>query len=217
MLKTMIFLDGSWFDAAVKRICLSGGEDRIYIEHVQFAPINQGIVAHIKGALGFDVDLVRTYCAAGHPDPETVGPRSRDHADRIAAGWAAVKKTPCMALELFPYNYGRREFPAFDDRTDGFVAKEKCVDVALATKMLYFAAIPAAYDVAVLITGDRDYVPVLHAVRSLGKRTMLASFLDLPSCSQDLKTESAMGDLWDIPALDLAPALKRNGDGQAAR
>jgi len=27
-------------------------------------------------------------------------------------------------------------------------AKEKCVDVALATKMLYFAALPAAYDVA---------------------------------------------------------------------
>jgi hypothetical protein len=82
--------------------------------------------------------------------------------------------------------------------------------------MLYFAAIPAAYDVAVLISGDRDYKPVLRAVRSLGKRTMLASFLELSSCAHDLKSNSAMGDLWDIPPLDLGSALKRI-DGQVVR
>jgi len=64
--------------------------------------------------------------------------------------------------------------------------RRSCVDVALATKMLYFAALPAAYDVAVLVTGDQDYVPVVRAVRSLGKRTMLASFLEVDACARVL-------------------------------
>ena len=229
MLKTMVFLDGSWFDTAVKEICRQKGlPRRILIEHVDLRSIQQAVAGHIRDALGFDVDLVRTYCVAGHPDPDTVGPDSKDNSVRIAAGWDTLGRLPCTVVELYPYSYGGREFPSADTKTDRqavpgetksdrAAVKEKCVDVALATKMLYFAAIPAAYDVAVLISGDRDYKPVLRAVRSLGKRTMLASFLELPSCAHDLKAKTAMGDLWDIPPLDLAPALKRNGDGQVAR
>ena len=75
--------------------------------------------------------------------------------------------------------------------------------------MLYFAAVPAAYDLAVLVTGDSDFLPVIEAVRNLGKRTMLASFLELPSCAEKLKRDEALGSLWDLPPLDLEPVLKR--------
>ena len=33
------------------------------------------------------------------------------------------------------------------------------MDVALATSLLYYATIPDAYDLAVVVIGDRDYIP----------------------------------------------------------
>jgi len=205
-----MFIDGSWFDAGVKELCKAEGADRVFVEHVQFPPIWAATTKHIRDALGFEVDLVRTYCVAGHPDPETVGPCSRTTAEIIATGWAELRQVPCLSVETYPYDYHRREFPRIA-RTSGQAesrGKEKCVDVALATKMLYFAAVPAAYDVAILVSGDSDYAPVLRAVRSLGKRAMLATFLDSKSCAFDFKRDEAMGDLWDIRPLDLGPVIK---------
>jgi len=156
------------------------------------------------------VDLVRAYCLAGYPDPNTVGPNSRNDAEEIEQGWEGMRKIPGMELELFPYDYGREEFtknrPGFDPSAagpKGPLRKEKCVDVALATKMLYLAALPGAYDVAVIVTGDRDYTPVLRAVRDLGKRTMLAWIDGLNSCSAEFRDER----LWDLPPLDLSAVL----------
>ena len=39
---------------------------------------------------------------------------------------------------------------------------EKCIDIALAVEMMHYAAVPRAYDVAVLVTGDK-----VRAVRRL--------------------------------------------------
>lgn len=74
--------------------------------------------------------------------------------------------------------------------------------------MLYLAALPSAYDVAVLLSGDLDYSPALRAVRALGKRTMVASLFG--SCAGDLKKDSSLGDLYDVPALDVEAFLFRD-------
>ena len=37
--------------------------------------------------------------------------------------------------------------------------QEKCVDISLAVEMLSLATVPDAYDIAVIITGDKDFVP----------------------------------------------------------
>jgi CspA family cold shock protein len=49
------------------------------------------------------------------------------------------------------------------------------VDISLATAVLYYAAIPYAYDIAVVVIGDQDFKPVLQHVRRLGKRVAIAS------------------------------------------
>jgi hypothetical protein len=41
--------------------------------------------------------------------------------------------------------------------------------------MLYFAAIPFAYDIAIAVVGDQDFKPVLQHVRRLGKRVAIGS------------------------------------------
>jgi cold shock CspA family protein len=48
--------------------------------------------------------------------------------------------------------------------------------------MLYFAAIPYAYDIAIAVIGDSDFIPVLQNVRRLGKRVAIASIRE--SCSK---------------------------------
>jgi hypothetical protein len=63
---------------------------------------------------------------------------------------------------------------------------EKCVDIQLAVEMLHYATIgntgidrnkshDAAYDVAILLSGDKDFIPALVRTRQKGKRTAVVS------------------------------------------
>ncbi|KAL7539627.1 hypothetical protein ACHAWF_006462 [Thalassiosira exigua] len=52
---------------------------------------------------------------------------------------------------------------------------EKCVDIQLAVEMLHFATVPNAYDVAILLSGDKDFVPALVRTRQKGKQVCIAS------------------------------------------
>ena len=68
---------------------------------------------------------------------------------------------------------------------------EKGVDVALVTDMLSMA-FKNAYDVAVLVSGDNDYIRAVEEIKRLGKRVEIASFEHNPEdntkfISADLK------------------------------
>lgn len=62
-----------------------------------------------------------------------------------------------------PYNLTERAF-----------GSEKAVDVKLAVDLLELAPI---YDVAIIISGDGDYVPAVQSVKDKGKRVVNVSFL----------------------------------------
>src|SRR5690606_13387827 len=95
-----------------------------------------------------------------------------------------LKEEHHYEVELFPIDFRGRRIRSHDrDPSDPFEPREKCVDIALAASMLYYAAIPQVYDIAIVIIGDQDYVPVLQHVRRLGKRVAIASIRG--SCSQD--------------------------------
>jgi CspA family cold shock protein len=57
------------------------------------------------------------------------------------------------------------------------------VDIALASTLLYTAALPHSYDVAIAVLGDRDFTPALQDARTLGKRVAIASIKG--SCATD--------------------------------
>jgi len=65
--------------------------------------------------------------------------------------------------------YPLREFGA------GMRSKEKEVDISLATDMLLYGH-KNLYDVAVLVTGDKDYRPAIKAVKEMGKWVEVAGF-----------------------------------------
>ena len=47
--------------------------------------------------------------------------------------------------------------------------------MSLAATMLFYAAQPGAYDIAVLIGDDSDYAPALRKLRLMGKRVQVVS------------------------------------------
>lgn len=52
---------------------------------------------------------------------------------------------------------------------------EKCVDIQLAVEMLHYATVPNAFDMAVILTGDKDFVPALIRTRQKGKEVVICS------------------------------------------
>lgn len=55
--------------------------------------------------------------------------------------------------------------------------KSKAVDIALATEALALAA-EDRYDVAVIMAGDGDYVPLVEAIKRLGHDVVIAFFAE---------------------------------------
>jgi len=65
---------------------------------------------------------------------------------------------------------------------------EKGVDVALATKLLVLAN-NRAFDTAILLSGDKDYLETVKAVKALGLRVEIVSWR--ASLSHELADESS--------------------------
>ena len=61
----------------------------------------------------------------------------------------------------------------YDNST--FKTKEKGTDINLAVNMLS-KAYQNAYDIAILVSGDTDYIPVIKELHNLGKIVVLATF-----------------------------------------
>lgn len=79
--------------------------------------------------------------------------------------------------------------------------KQKEVDVSMACEMLEHALMDH-YDVAIVISGDRDFVPVMQKVQSAGKRVEVAAYGE--SCSDESKRAADVYYLLDdLPFLSM--------------
>lgn len=94
-------------------------------------------------------------------------------------------------------------------------AQEKCIDISLAVEMMHYATVPGAYDIAVLVSGDKDFMPALARIRQKGKRVALCSMRNC--CSRDLVEPSAHVRDFDPIWLDdnLGNLIQANADALA--
>jgi uncharacterized LabA/DUF88 family protein len=67
--------------------------------------------------------------------------------------------------------------------------RSKRVDITLATDMLTHAH-RGNYDIAILVAGDEDYVPLVDAVKQEGQRVVLWFFEESKGLSTNLKMEA---------------------------
>ncbi|MBT9134178.1 MAG: hypothetical protein DDT38_00909 [Firmicutes bacterium] len=199
MAKIMLFIDGTWLYANTARLSEVFGRAEYRLD---FGKLPRVLAEEVGSQLGVTgVDVVRTYLFASIASNHD--PLDRDLVGRRQDFFDMLKEEYHYEVEVYPVNYmGKRLRRVDRDPADAFEPKEKCVDISLATSMLYFAAIPYAYDIAIAVLGDQDFKPVLQHVRRLGKRVAIASVKG--SCTWDYvdpRDEARVKD-FDIIWLD---------------
>lgn len=157
--KTMIFVDGAWLYHGRQALFEALNEQEGF--EIDYKRIPELIAHDIAEWLGTDVDIVRT-CYFG-----TV-PANRP-------GYNPAKQRAFYDFLSMQCAYDT-EIVENDPRRDPQPRTEdKSVHVALASAMMQYAAIPGAFDVAALVGGDADYIPLLRRVRNFGKRVQLVA------------------------------------------
>ena len=180
MAKIMIFIDGTWLYSSQRHLAESFG-DNVNIDYGKLPKVVANVIAQNLNYGG--VDIVRTYLfgsnAKGHQEADDLRVQKRKQF------YDTLREEYNYDVEVYDVDYrGKRLRKQDRDPDDDFTPTEKCVDIALASSMLYYAAQPFAYEIAILVGGDRDYVPMLKKVRRLGKRVAIASIRK--TCSYSL-------------------------------
>ncbi len=175
MAKVMMFIDGTWLYSSTPKLAESHGLPDMHIDYGLLPKVLGSKVAEQLRLA--DTDLVRVYLFGSVAVNYDL--RDDEAVQRRLDFFNILKEEFHYEVDVFPINFrGRRLRRKDRDPNDDFEPKEKCVDIALATSLLYYAAIPNAYDLAIAVIGDRDYLPVLQHVRRLGKRIAIASIKD---------------------------------------
>lgn len=199
MLKTMLFIDGTWLYSNTPKLAEAYGKSDFQVD---FGRLPKVLAEEVSKQLGeVETNIVRTYLFGSYASNYDL--RDDDTVQRRLDFFSMLKEEYHYELETFPVNFKGRRLRRMDrDPRDPFEPKEKCVDIALATAMLYYAAIPYVYDIAIVVIGDQDFKPVLQHVRRLGKRIAIVSIQG--SCTPDFadpRDESRVKD-FDIIWLD---------------
>mmetsp|Transcript_20390 Transcript_20390/g.22737 ORF Transcript_20390/g.22737 Transcript_20390/m.22737 type:complete len:652 (-) Transcript_20390:563-2518(-) len=176
-LKVMIFIDGTWLYYSIY--------EREYYRDV----IAQKLGRNWKNESTPDwSNLPRAACQALMNDPKSswsaIMPIVNSENTTISSPATTVR--PIEVSRVMVYSSMHRDthkdsfrYQMFSEMSKaGFdvnmmetVGKgEKCVDIQLAVDMLYYATVPDAYDVALLLTGDRDFLPAVIRCRQKGRR-----------------------------------------------
>jgi cold shock CspA family protein len=210
VIKFMLFIDGTWLYSNTPRLVEASGEPGFALD---FGKLPRVLADEVARSMGHDEwTVVRTHLFGSYAD--NVDPRDADPVQRRLGFFTMLRQSHGYEVEAFPINFrGKRLRKTDREPNDSFEPKEKCVDIALATAMLFNASMPNAYDVAIAVLGDQDFKPVLKSVRRLGKRVAIASIQG--ACSSELSDPADREHLRDGDLLwleDLLPRLARRYD-----
>jgi len=183
MYKVMIFIDGTWLYRTLPRLAEQSGKSEFKIDYGVLPRVVARELSERLGVGSEGVDVVRNHIFASLPT--NYDPLDENLITRQNEFYKLLREDYHYETELFNIDFrGRRVRHSDRSPEDSFQPREKCVDIALASKMLYQAAMPFGMDIAAAVLGDRDFTPVLQTVRQLGKRVLLVSVRS--SCAQEL-------------------------------
>ena len=95
----------------------------------------------------------------------------RNRISNRASGWLTIQNGIAQRHNAVEFRRaGAITFNLFESR----FKREKAVDVKLATDMIMLRDI---YDVAIILSGDQDYVPAVEVVKDSGKRVINVGFM----------------------------------------
>lgn len=210
MIRFMLFIDGTWLYSNTSRLVEASGEPGFVLD---FGKLPRVLAEEVARRLGHDqYTVVRTHLFGSYAS--NVDPRDLEPVERRLNFFTMLRQQHHYEVEAFPIDFRGKRLRRIDrEPNDLFEPKEKCVDIALATSMLFNAAMPHAYDVAIAVLGDQDFKPVMQSVRRLGKRLAIASING--ACSNEFADAADRSRVRDMDILwleDLLPRLARRYD-----
>lgn len=164
MLKAMVFIDYQNFNINLQQH-YRGRE----LKKINYLALGR----EINKIIPFNSEVIKTYLFAYKPCDELMKlDKYKNYYDWLSG----LKKTP-----YFEIIEGRQEiryiknveFDLYDP--DTYYTVEKETDINLASHMMAKGLLNA-YDIAILISGDTDYVKVVEMLHNIGKTVVIAHF-----------------------------------------
>ena len=152
-LKAMVFIDGGWLYRSRAALFAKLDEESFEIDYPKLPSV---ICEDVANHLDEDISLVRTLYFGTIPSS-----RSGFNSSKQGAFYDFLERTCGYETEI-------HEVRMPDCRSDEVWPK-----ISLSAAMMYYAGLPGAFDVAVLVCDDPEYAPALRRVRLLGKRTQV--------------------------------------------
>src|SRR5260221_1041594 len=151
MIKFMLFIDGTWLYWNTSRLVEASGEPGFVLD---FGKLPRVLAEEVGRRLGHDDwTVVRTHLFGSYA--ANIDPRDLEPVERRLNFFTMLRQQHHYEVEAFPIEFrGKRLRRTDRDPGDPFEPQEKCVDIALATSMLFNAAMANAYDVAIAVIGD---------------------------------------------------------------
>lgn len=200
-MRVMAFIDGTWLSQSWQN---SFEEENTEFDYRGFPGFLINKVSELFEISADNVDMVRCFFFTNYP--ENFDPEDSDMAERFMKFQDDLRRDGYEVL-AFPLDYrGRRLRKKERPLEDDFLPREKRVDVALVTSLLCNAVVPGVYDIAVVVTGDDDFVPALQGVRNLGKRVMLVSIRRV--CAAAYRNLIDRLGVRDVPTVFLEDSLE---------
>lgn len=162
-LKAMIFIDGSWLYRGRQILFDTLNEEQGF--EIDYVGIPNLIARLISEQLDADVDVVRTCYFGTIPMNKT--------------GYNPSKQRTFYDFLALQCGYDTEILEIDFRREPATRPEDKWVNVALASSMIQYASMPGVFDLAVIVAGDADYIPLLRRVRQMGKRVQLVAINNL--------------------------------------
>ena len=179
--KAIVFIDGGWLYKCRTALFSKLGEENFEID---YAKLPRLLCEDVANALDEDVSLVRTLYFGTIPSA-----RSGFNTGKQYSFYDFLERNCQYETNIHEVDVG-----GDDNRTLG-----SWVNVALATNLIYYAALPCVMDIAIVVGDDPDLAPAVLRAHSLGKRIQLVGVHTnlvadtLPACTH----------VYDFPTLYL--------------
>lgn len=164
MHRVMVFIDYQNFNINLQE----------HYKGKEFKPINYlALGKAINSIIPFQSEVIKTYLFAYEPCKEL---KQLERYSKYYDWLNSLKTTPY--LEIIE---GRQEIRKYDgvefdiNNPKTYFTEEKETDINLATHMLA-KGFQNAYDIAILVSGDTDYVKVIETLHNIGKIVVIAHF-----------------------------------------
>ncbi len=148
--KAMVFIDGGWLYRNRNVLFAKLGEENFEIDYAKLPKL---FCEDVANSLDEDVSLIRTNYFGTIPSS-----RSGFNTTKQYAFYEFLEKNCGYETDIHEVEVG----------TD-----ENWIKMSLSSALMFYAAQPAAFDVAIIIGDDPDYAPILRRTRLFGKRIQI--------------------------------------------